>query len=247
MAPPIPTDGTARICLWSGPRNVSTALLYSFGQRADTRALDEPLYGHYLRVSGAEHPGRDEILPQMEQNGERVVRQTLLGPCDRPVLFVKSMAHHLVEMDRGFLSQLHNVLLIRDPEQMLPSLANQIPEPMLFDTGLAMQTELLDQLLALGQEPPILDSRLLQNHPEAVLPQLCAAVGIEWDPGMLAWPAGPRPFDGCWAPWWYRNVHRSTGFSAYQAKSDPFPARLQPLLEECRPHYERLLARALRP
>jgi hypothetical protein len=235
-----------RICLWSGPRNVSTALLYSFGQREDARALDEPLYGHYLRVSGAEHPGRESILPQMEQDGERVVRDTLLGPCDRPVLFAKSMAHHLVELDRGFLGQLQNVLLIRDPEQMLPSLANQIPNPTLFDTGLAMQTELLDQLLALGQDPPVLDSRLLQNHPEFVLRKLCASVGIEWDAGMLAWPAGPREFDGCWAPWWYHNVHRSTGFAPYQAKSDPFPTRLQPLLEECRPHYERLLARAVR-
>lgn len=240
-------NGTTRICLWSGPRNVSTALLYSFGQRVDSHVLDEPLYGHYLRVSGAEHPGREEILPQMEQDGERVVRETLLGPCDRPVLFAKSMAHHLLELDRGFLSRLTNVLLIRDPEQMLPSLANQIPEPTLFDTGLAMQTDLLDQLIELGQNPPVLDSRLLQNHPEAVLRKLCAAVRIEWDPAMLSWPAGPRSFDGCWAPWWYHKVHRSTGFSAYQAKSEPFPARLQRLLDQCRPYYERLAARALRP
>lgn len=247
MAPTIASDGTVRICLWSGPRNVSTALLYSFGQRADTRALDEPLYGHYLRATGVEHPGREQILPQLEQDGERVVRDVLLGECSQPVLFAKSMAHHLVELDRAFLAKLVNVLLIRDPEQMLPSLAIQIPEPTLLDTGLAMQSELLDQLTAIGQDAPVLDSRLLQNHPEAVLRKLCAAVGIAWDPAMLKWPAGPRPFDGCWAPWWYHNVHRSTGFSLYQAKSEPFPDRLRPLLEECRPHYERLLAHALRP
>lgn len=247
MAPTIATDGTVRICLWSGPRNVSTALLYSFGQRADTFALDEPLYGHYLRVTGVAHPGRERILPQLEPDGERVVRETLLGPCDKPVLFAKSMAHHLVELDRTFLAKLINVLLIRNPEQMLPSLAHQIPEPTLLDTGLEMQSELFDQLTALGQDPPVLDSRLLQNHPEAVLQKLCAAMGIDWDPAMLEWPAGPRPFDGCWAPWWYQNVHRSTGFSPYRAKTEPFPEKLRPLLEQCRPHYERLLSRALRP
>ncbi len=247
MAPTIASDGTVRICLWSGPRNVSTALLYSFGQRADTCALDEPLYGHYLRTTGVEHPGREEFLPQLDQDGERVVRDVLLGECNRPVLFAKSMAHHLVGLDRAFLAKLVNVLLIRDPEQMLPSLAVQIPEPTLLDTGLKMQTELIDQLEALGQQPPVLDSRMLQNHPEEVLRKLCAAAGVDWDPAMLRWPAGPRPFDGCWAPWWYQNVHRSTGFSPYHAKTEPFPERLRPLLEQCRPYYERLLESALRP
>ena len=246
MAPPVASDGTARICLWSGPRNVSTALLRSFGQRRDARVLDEPLYGHYLRVSGVEHPGREAILPRLDTDGERVIRQAFLGPCDRPVLFLKSMAHHLIGLDRGFLARLTNVLLVRDPEQMLPSLAHQIPEPTLLDTGLAMQTELLDELLALGQDPPALDSRELQDRPEAILRQLCERVGIDWDPAMLAWPAGPKPYDGCWAPYWYHNVHRSTGFTPYQAKTAPFPDKLRPLLDECRPHYERLAARALR-
>ncbi len=247
MAFPIEADGATRVCVWSGPRNVSTALLYSFGQRTDTCALDEPLYGHYLSVTGVRQPGRDEILPQLETDGPRVIRETLLGPVQKPILFIKSMAHHLVGLEREFLGGLTNVLLVRDPEQMLPSLANQIPEPTLLDTGLAMQTGLLDDLLALGQTPPVLDSRLLQENPEAVLKKLCEAVSIPWDPAMLSWPAGPRPFDGCWAPWWYQNVHRSTGFSSYRAKSEPFPPGLEPLLAECRPHYQRLLERALRP
>ena len=247
MAPPVPSDGTVRICLWSGPRNVSTALLYSFGQRGDTCVFDEPLYGHYLRVTEAQHPGRDTILPQLEPDGERTVRELLLGRCDRPVLFAKSMAHHLVDLDRSFLGEMTNVLLIRDPEQMLPSLRNQIPEPSLLDTGLAMQAELLDELLARGQDPPVLDSRLLQDQPEGVLRELCRRVGIRWDAAMLSWPPGPKPYDGCWAPFWYHNVRRSTGFTPYRAKTEPFPPELRPLLEECRPHYERLAARALRP
>ncbi|MCZ6816928.1 MAG: sulfotransferase family protein, partial [Planctomycetota bacterium] len=112
-----------RICLWSGPRNVSTAIMYAFARRSDTRVVDEPLYGHYLRVSGADHPGRDEVLVDMDCDGQRVIRDVVFGPCDRSVLFLKQMAHHLMEMDTSFLSRTINVLLIRDPREMLPSLA----------------------------------------------------------------------------------------------------------------------------
>ena len=137
---------TTRLCLWSGPRNVSTALMYSFRQRSDTRVLDEPLYGHYLHVSRAEQPGRDELLKTLDLDPERVVRDVVLGPCDRPVLFMKQMAHHLLGLDRDFLAATLNVLLIRDPEQMLPSLVNQVKRPILRDTGLAMQSALLKDL-----------------------------------------------------------------------------------------------------
>jgi len=148
-----------RICLWSGPRNVSTALMYAFAQRSDTRALDEPLYAHYLRVSGANHPVREEVLASMENDGERVVQDVILGPCAHPVLFMKQMAHHLVEIDRGFLKQTANVLLIRDPIKMLPSLAKILDAPTLRDTGLATQFELVSELKNLGQNPPIIDAR----------------------------------------------------------------------------------------
>lgn len=234
-----------RICLWSGPRNVSTALMYSFAQRSDTRVVDEPLYGHYLRVSGAAHPGREEVVAAMETDGETVVRETVLGDGDRPVLFMKQMAHHLVDLDLGFLKRTANVLLIRDPAEMLRSLIHQLPEPRLRDTGLALQHELVDRLRDLGQEPPVLDSRQLLLDPEGVLSQLCARLGIPFDPAMLSWSAGPRPEDGVWAPHWYRNVHRSTGFAPYAPKTDLFPKRLEPLLEACRPHYEALVRDAI--
>ncbi len=235
-----------RINLWSGPRNVSTALMYSFARRGDTRVVDEPLYGHYLRVSGVEHPGRDEVLAAMETDGERVVRDVLFGPSDRPVLFFKQMAHHLLQIDRGFLDETANVLLIRDPEQMLRSLSRQIPRPTLRDTGLAAQTELLAELERRGQSPPVVDARQLLLDPAAVLARLCGRLGLPFDEAMLSWPAGPRPEDGVWAPHWYANVHRSTGFAPYARKSGPFPAELEPLLAACRPHYERLFARAIR-
>ncbi|HRW04308.1 MAG TPA: hypothetical protein P5121_04400 [Caldilineaceae bacterium] len=237
---------TVRINLWSGPRNVSTALMYSFAQRKDTIVVDEPLYGHYLRVSDAVHPGAVEVMADMECDGERVVRELVLGPCAAPVLFMKQMAHHLVELDRSFLAETINVLLIRDPVQMLPSLAQNLTLPNLRDTGLAIQSTLYDQLLALGQQPPVLDSKQLLLNPTGVLQKLCEQIGIPFDAQMLQWQAGARPEDGIWAKYWYQGVHQSTGFERYQAKTTPFPPRLLPLLAQCRPHYERLAAMAIR-
>jgi len=240
------SDGVRRLCLWSGPRNVSTALLYSFAQRGDARVLDEPLYAHYLRVSGAEHPGRDEVLRAMEQDGAKVVREVVLGPCDRPLLFQKHMAHHLVDLDRSFLARTVNVLLVRDPAEVVVTLSRQLERPILRDVGLETQCELLDQLEARGQRPPVLDAKELLLDPEGVLRELCRRVGIPWEPAMLAWPAGPRPFDGIWAKHWYQNVWRSTGFERHRPRSEPPPERLVPLIDACRPYYARLHERALK-
>ncbi len=234
-----------RLSLWSGPRNVSTALMYSFRQRRDCEVVDEPLYGHYLRVSGAKHPGRERVLAAMDQNGERVVRAVLLGPCGRPLRLFKNMAHHLAGLERGFLKELRNVLLTRDPAEMLPSLAQQLPEPTLRDTGLEQQLELLDVELALGREPLVLDARELLTDPEGVLAELCRRLSLPFETTMLSWPPGPRPEDGVWAEHWYHNVHRSRGFEPYRAKTEPFPARLEPLLERCRPLYARLREHAI--
>ncbi len=197
-------------------------------------------------MSGADHPGRDEVLAAQDDDGERVVREVILGPCDRPVLFLKLMAHHLVDLDLGFLDHTLNVFLIRHPAEVLASLVNQIPEPSLADTGMATQAAMLDDLERRGQSPPVIDSRELLLDPPGVLAQLCARLGLAFGDEMLSWPEGGREEDGVWAPHWYRNIHRSTGFLPYRPKTDPFPDRLQPLLEECRPHYDRLFARALR-
>jgi hypothetical protein len=239
-------DTTRRINVWSGPRNVSTALMYSFAQRADTRVVDEPLYAHYLAVSGASHPGADEVMAHMHTDAGEVIRAVILGPCDRPILFMKQMAHHLIDLDHGFLAQTINVLLVRDPTEMLPSLAETLPQPTLRDTGLAMQSALLAELLALGQTPPVLDARELLLDPPGVLTQLCAQVGIAFDPAMLSWQPGPRPEDGIWAKHWYHAVHQSSGFQPYRPKDTPVPAWLQPLLAECLPHYAQLTQYAIR-
>ncbi|MDE2827389.1 MAG: sulfotransferase family protein [Bacteroidota bacterium] len=230
-----------RLNLCSGPRNVSTALMYAFAQRSDTHVVDEPLYAHYLQVTGAQHPGRDDILACMDSVGSRVVNQSLLGPCDRPILFVKNMGHHLVNLDLEFLNQMTTVMLIRDPEQMLPSLINQVPQPALADTALARQREVFDYLVELGQAPCVLDAREILMNPEKVLRLLCERLGVTFEPAMLHWDKGARPEDGVWAKHWYHVVHKSTGFSPYVHKSAPFPAFLRPLLDECIPHYEYML------
>lgn len=216
--------------------------MYAFAQRRDTRCLDEPLYGAYLKRSGAQHPGHTEVMAAMDCDGERVVQQQLLGDCATPVLFAKMMAHHLPGLDQGFLDRVQNVLLTRDPAEVLPSLDVQVPNPTLDDTGYLVQVELLERFPAL----PVLDARELLRDPAGVLSQLCGRLGLDWDPGMLAWPAGPKSCDGVWAPHWYHNVHRSTGFAPYRRKSAQFPPRLQPQLDQARPLYERLAKRALK-
>jgi len=234
------------VCLWSGPRNVSTALMYSFAQLNDVRVVDEPLYGHYLRSTGAAHPARDEIIAAMNCDGNAVMRALIERQTRNPSrrLFLKHMAHHLVDLDLGFLRETSNIFLIRNPREMLPSLTVQLPHASLRDTGLKRQWELFEDLCDAGQTPAIVDSRLLLLDPQGVLRHLCEHLGIDFDAGMLHWPAGARPEDGIWAPHWYHAVHRSTGFAPYRPKDD-FPAALEELLKDCEPWYNRLFQNAI--
>lgn len=236
-----------RISLWSGPRNVSTALMYSFRQRSDTTVVDEPLYAYSLERFDIDHPGRDEVLAVQDTDGERVVRNVILGPVPTPVVFFKNMARHLEGLDPTFLAELHNVILTRHPAEMLPSFIKQVPEPDLDMTGLPMQTVLLDSVLEQGGDPLVLDARLVLTDPPAVLAELCRRVEIPFDEAMLSWEAGPVPEDGVWAPYWYDSVHRSTGFGPYRPKEEKVPESLEPLLARAVPLYERLLAYAITP
>ena len=242
------SDATTKaICLWSGPRTVSTALMYSFAQLGDVRVIDEPLYGHYLRVSGAVHPGGDEVIAAMNCDGDAVMRDLLREQAQHPTprLFLKHMAHHLVDIDLAFLTDTQNVFLIRDPREMLPSLTIQVPHAGLDDTGLKKQWDLFEALLTDGANPLVVDSRELLLDPAGVLRQLCEAIDIPYSDAMLTWEAGARPEDGVWAPHWYHAVHKSTGFQPYREKTG-FPDKLRPLLDVCRPWYQRLYAHAIR-
>lgn len=243
-----PGKTRVRICLWSGPRNVSTALMYSFAQRPDTRVFDEPLYGHYLAHSDARryHPAADRVIASMDTDGERVVRQVLLGDHDRPLVFFKNMAHHLVQLDWGFLTRVDNVILTREPSEMLSSYARTVAGPTLEDTGYVTQVQLLEYLRDAGRTPAVLDSRELLLDPRGVLAELCRLLGIPFDERMLAWLPGPRPEDGVWAEYWYEQVHRSSGFKPYRPKQEPVPEELEPLLGRCRPFYERLYECAIK-
>ncbi len=234
------------INLWSGPRNVSTALMYSFAERPDTAVIDEPLYGHFLRVTGTLHPGRDEVLNTVNCDGDDVMA-SILGnpPADAEVLFMKQMAHHLTDLDVSFLSKTENIFLIRDPREMLPSLTIQLPHARLLDTGLKLQWELFERLRTMGQNPAIIDSRQLLLNPPSVLENLCVHLGIDYSDCMLTWEAGPRVEEGIWAKHWYHAVHKSVGFAPYVAKTD-FPSHLAPLLAQCSPWYEKLYSHAIR-
>jgi len=219
--------------------------MYSFAQRSDTAVLDEPLYGHYLRRTGAQHPGRQRILATVECQASKVIQQEMLGEHELPVLFVKSMAHHLVGLDLSFLDSLTNIILIRRPEEVLASLYRHLAQPTLLDTAFKMQYELLHFLQERGQTPLVIDARDLLSQPENLLRQVCLRVGLNFEPAMLHWQAGALPQDGVWAPYWYDSLHQTTGFEPYLRKPVHIPERLTPLLEESYEYYLALYEHAL--
>lgn len=240
---------TKFVAMWSGPRNVSTALMRSFEARGDTFVCDEPLYAYYLAETGLEHPMAREIVEHGEEDWRRVATQLTRAPKDgSAVYYQKHMAHHLLrDIERNWLGELSNALLIRDPRAMLPSLDAKYPNPTLADTGLQQQLELFEELNRFtGTPPPVVDSRDLLTNPAVVLEQLCARLGIEYTDAMLSWPTGPRDTDGVWASHWYANVETTTGFGEWKPREAPVPAHLEPLLEECLPYYETLHAQRLR-
>lgn len=235
-------NNTKRICLWSGPRNISTALMYSFAQRDDTQVYDEPLYAYYLNNTKAReyHPGSEEILTSLETNGEKVIKM-IMGKQNKPVVFFKNMTHHLLDLDRTFMKNVINVILTRDPVEMIPSFAKVIKNPTIDDIGYKLHTELIEYFQKEGIEYIILDSKKVLLNPKQTLIKLCNKIGIPFDQAMLRWNIGARKEDGIWAKYWYKNVHLSTGFSKYKSKTEPFPENLKPLLKTCMTHYNKLL------
>jgi hypothetical protein len=234
-----------RIAMWSGPRNISTAMMRSWGNRPDTYVCDEPLYAHYLRHTGIDHPGAAEVMAVHPTDWRQVTRW-LAGPIPegKSVFYQKQMAHHLMpHIDRGWLDELTDCFLIRDPEEMLTSLLRHLPRPTLQDTGLPQQVEIFEQVRRKrGEAPPVIDARDVLENPEGMLRALCKRIGVEFLPAMLHWPAGGRETDGVWAKQWYGAANRSTGFRAYKAKGERVPAELEDLLRKCRDYYEILSA-----
>jgi hypothetical protein len=235
----------ARIAMWSGPRTISTALMRSWGSRADTVVIDEPLYGYYLQRTGAPHPGRDEVITTMKNEWREVIDDLTRAPfpAGKSVFYAKHMTHHLLpEVDRGALGGLRHAYLIRDPRQLLASYAKVRAEPVLEDLGLVQQVEIFRMFGG-----PVVDSADILRRPERALRALCAALGVPFDPAMLSWPAGPRDTDGVWARHWYDQVWRSTGFGPYRERAAGLPPELRGLAERCLPYYEEMSAHRIRP
>jgi hypothetical protein len=236
-----------RIHLISGPRNISTALMYSFGNREDITIVDEPMYAYYLSTHPyIDHPGKKEILESQSQSLDEVLSHVFFGAYNTEYLFIKNMAHHLDGVDWSFLCKLKNVFLIRSPQQLIASFAQVIPEPTILDIGIELEYQIFQYLKENGQKCIVLDSNEVLKHPNKVLSKLCSLLDISFDDNMLKWTSGPRDDDGIWAQYWYKNVHRSTGF-AKQASSDrPFPERLSSLLKKAQEYYDLLYVHSIK-
>jgi hypothetical protein len=241
-------DPVVRIAMWSGPRNISTALMRAFENRADAVVSDEPLYGHYLLATGLDHPGREEVIAAQETDWRKVAAALAGSPPEsKRVWYQKHMAHHLLpEIGRAWLDALTNCFLIREPREVLASYARTRAEPTIEDLGLPQQVEIFEHVRArTGRVPPVLDARDVLEDPRRMLGLLCAAVGIPFSERMLAWPEGPRPTDGVWGRHWYAGVWRSRGFRPYRPPAAPLAAELAPLAAACLPYYRQLHAHRL--
>jgi len=233
-----------KIACWSGPRNLSTAMMYAFDNRQDFSAVDEPFYAAYLARTGKVHPLGDEILVAQPQDPAKVVEQ-LCGPNpgDLPHLWQKHMAQHMVPgVPRDWIRDMVNVFLIRHPARVVASFAARFENPALEDIGFVQQAELFDLLAG---DAVVIDATDIRHDPERMLRALCAAIGLDWDPAVLNWKAGARAVDGIWAPHWYDAVHRSTGFAGAEGDLPVLEGAAAELAQAALPYYERLHAARL--
>ncbi|MFT4538276.1 MAG: hypothetical protein ACI835_000709 [Planctomycetota bacterium] len=235
---------TTHLAMWSGPRNISTALMRSFESRGHTKVCDEPLYSHYLATTGLDHPVASQIIATHERDWRKVVSE-LTAPLDEgtTLYYQKHMSHHLIpEVGREWIDTIDHAFLIRDPAEMLISLNKVIPMPRVEDTGLPQQLELYRSLREAGSKPPVIDSKDVLDDPAGVLPSLCRALNIEYRDSMLSWPAGTRETDGCWADHWYANVFKTTAFGTWRERSEEVPNELTEVLSTCQEIYDELRA-----
>jgi hypothetical protein len=237
-----------KIAMWSGPRNLSTAMMYAFAARGDCAVVDEPFYAAYLAVTGLAHPMQQEVIASQSTDPLQVAADCI-GPIPQgqSLFYQKHMTLHMIPgFPRDFLRDLTNVFLIRHPARVVASYAKKREGPTLADIGFQQQAELFDQIAdQLGQAPLVIDSADIRANPKRALSGLCAALGISFTEKMLHWPAGPKPFDGIWAPHWYNAVHRSTGFEDPEAALPDLAKDYADLVDQALPYYEKLAAHKL--
>jgi hypothetical protein len=233
-----------RIAMWSGPRNISTAIMRSWGNRADTAVVDEPFYAYYLERTGKKHPGAAEIIAQGETDWRKVAAQLTKEPVpsDKPIFFQKQMTHHLLpEIGRAWIADLTNCFLIRDPREVILSYIKKNADPGPEDLGFAQQCEIFELVhKRTGSIPPVIDAKDVLENPERTLQLLCDAIGVPFDQAMLSWPPGFRGTDGIWAKHWYDAVAKSTSFKPYTPRDGNIPDSLREVYEQCIDCYEQL-------
>jgi len=238
-----PADAPLRIAMWSGPRNISTAMMRAFGNRADCAVSDEPFYGAYLQATGLDHPMREAVIASQPRDWRQVVA-LMTGPVPggKPIWYQKHMTHHMIPgFGRDWIDGLANAFLIRAPEAVLTSYAQKRDAFALEEIGLPAQLALFERAAQrLGRAPPVVDGADVLADPKGMLGALCAALGVAFDAAMLSWPAGPRASDGVWAPAWYEAVEKSTGFGPprREAGFDDLSDALKPIAEAARPYYQ---------
>jgi hypothetical protein len=231
------------IAMWSGPRNISTAMMYSFGNRPDCFAWDEPFYAFSLKNHGNDHPMRDEIIAHHESDWDTLVKTCLARPPEgKSVFYQKHMTHHMLKgFDRGWILPLTNAFLIRRPERVLASYTRKWADVSLRDIGFVEQAEIFDLVAdRLGRAPAVIDADDVLADPRRTLGRLCAACAIPFDDHMLSWPKGPKSFDGVWAPHWYNAVWASTGFGTPEARAIELSPPLAKIADAAQPYYQRL-------
>ncbi len=240
------------IAMWSGPRNISTAMMRSWGSRSDTAVVDEPFYAHYLAHTPYrdQHPGADEIIAAYETDWRKVAA-ALTGeiPGGKAIYYQKHMTHHMLDhIDLAWTNTLTNCFLLRDPAEVITSFIKVIPNPTIEQTGLPQQARIFDHVRAVtGKIPPVIDSADVLKTPRETLAMLCDALNVPFDPTMLSWSPGRRDTDGIWAKYWYDAVEASIGFAPYQPKNEPVPAHLRGLLADCQALYQQMSAHTLKP
>lgn len=238
---------TIRIAMWSGPRNISTAMMRAWDSRADTLVMDEPFYAAYLAATGLPHPMRDQVVAAHPIDWGAIAHDCATRG-GAAIVYQKHMCQHMIDgAPRGWMAHLRHAFLIRPPAEVAASFSDRWEGMGADDLGFARQAELYDQISDVaGTAPPVVEARDVLSDPPGTLRALCAALGVAFDPAMLAWAPGTRETDGVWAAHWYTAVARSTGF-APPRPAQPLPEALRPIVEACQPHYDRLAAARLAP
>lgn len=232
------------INLWSSPRNVSTAMMYSFAQRTDIQVYDEPFYGHFLKFTGAKRPDRAITMANMECDSEKVLANIALATSTKHQ-FLKNISVQLAGLNDDFIGKSKNIILIRNPKDTLLSYTKVIKQPTIDDVGYKHQCDIYNKWHKKGNINCIVNSTDILKNPKLMLAKICNSLNIEFDSNMLNWKKGARPEDGPWAKYWYANVHNSTGFMLYKENLKPLPQHLQALHDECLTYYDFLNNRKL--